>query len=356
MSFASVRSRLHDRALLGGRDGVHEDRHDVGLLAVMRRVGRVAEEPASGIPRPGAGRGAQRVGELSIAPGLGRRPQGVLQHGRALEGVGELEADQGRVAVPPPGRHAPRPLGRPVDVGPPRNRTHEAALVHAPLEPADDAPDPGQEAADELGVVPVHPVVVDHGDPEQREGRDVLAQARRVAAGRDPLRDPGEVEVREGLSDQPVVARHVERDQGLDAGVAHVLELLVVGRVEVGLEGAEARAAPVDRPHVGEPGGVAREAGPQLERVGREDAVQVVDAQLFAGRLDLDLDVPVGAEPQRLEAAPFPSVGTELVLDADDRLPLDLVAVPLPALLVLQRLGVREAERAPRPPVVSRTV
>jgi hypothetical protein len=84
--------------------------------------------------------------------------------------------------------------------------------------------------------------------------------------------------------------------------------------------------------------------------------VEVVDAQLFAGRLDLDLDVPVGAEPEGLEAAPFPSVGAELVLDADDRLPLDLVAVPLPALLVLQRLAYVRRSVLPAPPVVSRTM
>ena len=147
-------------------------------------------------------------------------------------------------------------------MGPRRPVSSTLALV-----PAEHAAHAGQEGADVGGIVPVHPVVVHHRDPEQREGRDVLAQVRRVAAGGDALRDARDVEVRDGLAHQPVVARHVERDQGLDAGVADVLELLVVGRVEVGLPGAQARHPPVHLPHVLDPGQVAREAGLLLERI-----------------------------------------------------------------------------------------
>ena len=50
------------------------------------------------------------------------------------------------------------------------------------------------------------------------------------------------------------------------------------------------------------------EAGPQLERIGREDAVQVVDAERLVRRLDLELHVAVGAEPERLEAAVLAAV------------------------------------------------
>ena len=53
---------------------------------------------------------------------------------------------------------------------------------------------------------------------------------------------------------KPVVAGHGVGDQGLDAGVADVLELLVVGRVHVGFVGVEAGGAPTDLPDLVEVG------------------------------------------------------------------------------------------------------
>ncbi len=69
-----------------------------------------------------------------------------------------------------------------------------------------------------------------HGDPDQGESWNVLAEVRRVAAGGDPLGDPREVEVLDGLPDEVVVAPHVEGDRGLNPRVPDVLKLFV-GRV-----------------------------------------------------------------------------------------------------------------------------
>ena len=153
------------------------------------------------------------------------------------------------------------------------------------------------------------------------------------------------------LPHQPVVARHVERDQGLDARVADVLELLVVGRVEVGLEGAQPRAAPVDRPHVREPGEVAVEAGPQLERIGGEDAVEVVDAQRLVRRLDLHLHVAVGAEPERLEAAALsPPSGRNTSLTPTIVLPSISLRLPFLPCASFSASAYVRLTRAPRTP------
>ena len=87
---------------------------------------------------------------------------------------------------------------------------------------------PGRKPRTYSGCVAVHPVVVHHRDPDRREGRNVLAEVGRVAAGGDPLGDPRDVEVLDRLTHETIVVAHVERDQRLDACVADVLELLVV--------------------------------------------------------------------------------------------------------------------------------
>ena len=64
---------------------------------------------------------------------------------------------------------------------------------------------------------------------------------------RDPLGNPGAVVKLDGLAHQPVVARHA-RDQALDAGVADVLQLLIIRAIEVGLACAQTRRAPAHFP------------------------------------------------------------------------------------------------------------
>ena len=82
----------------------------------------------------------------------------------------------------------------------------------------------------------------------QRECGDVLRERTGVAAAGYAFRDAGLVEREEGLPAEAVVAGDGVRDKGLDTRVADVLELLVVGRIHVGLVGVEARRAPADLP------------------------------------------------------------------------------------------------------------
>ena len=51
-----------------------------------------------------------------------------------------------------------------------------------------------------------------------------------------------------GLASESVVAGYGVGDEGLDARVADVLKLLVVGRVHVGFMGIDACSAPADFP------------------------------------------------------------------------------------------------------------
>ena len=98
---------------------------------------------------------------------------------------------------------------------------------------------PGSESRTSCGIGAVHPVVVEHADPEQRKGGDGLRQRTGIAAARDAVGDARVVEGLECLAAEPVVAGHGVGDERLDARVADVLELLVVGRVHVGFMGVE---------------------------------------------------------------------------------------------------------------------
>ncbi len=74
-----------------------------------------------------------------------------------------------------------------------------------------------------------------------------------------------------------------------------------------------------------------------------------MDAQRLISRLDLRLDVAVGAEPESLEAPMITAIGPKHVFDADDGLALDLVAVPLLASRVEKSLGVGQRTALPTP-------
>ena len=124
-----------------------------------------------------------------------------------------------------------------------------------------------------------------------------------------------------------------------------VLELFVVGGIEVGLPGAEPGAAPVDLPHVREPGEIAVEPGDELERIAHEDAVQVVDAESLVSRLDLELHVAVGPEPERLEAATLPAVGRNSSRTPAMALPSISLRFPLLPCRVLEGFGIDEPRR-----------
>ena len=271
-----------------------------------------------------------------------------LQLGSAFERVDELQGDHRRVSLRAARWNSPLPAPSPVHERPPRDRTEHAGVVDPLLEPAEDRPNPRKEAAHVVGLVAVHPVVVDHRDPDRREGRNVLPEVGRVAAGGDPFGDPREIEMLDRLTHETIVVAHVERDQRLDASIAHVLELLVVRRIEIRLPCAEPRAAPVDLPHVREPGEIAVEPSDQLERIAHEDAVQVVYADSFVSCLDLELHVAVGSEPERLEAATLAAIEVKLVTDTGDRLAIDVVAIALVSLSILECFGVDEPDGASR--------
>jgi hypothetical protein len=170
---------------------------------------------------------------------------------------------------------------------------------------------------------------VNHADPQQRERRDELLRRARVAAVGDPLRAPRALEGLDRLAGEAVVAGHGVGDEGLDARVAHVLELLVVGAVHVGLVRAGSGGAPADLPEAPERRVPGVEAAALLERVSGEVHGQAVEGEGLGGGLHLDPHVAPRAPPQRVEDASRPAVRDDLVFVADEALALEVVAVAL---------------------------
>ena len=78
------------------------------------------------------------------------------------------------------------------------------------------------------------------------------------------------VERLQRLTGQPVVAADGVGDQCLDAGVADVLQLLVVGRIHVGFVRVEAGGAPADLPDLLQVGIAGFQLRALLERIGGE--------------------------------------------------------------------------------------
>src|SRR5208337_1223807 len=133
----------------------------------------------------------------------------------------------------------------PVDEAPPGELAEQTVWLLMPAEPVENGARPRNHGADEpLAVGAVEPVIVDHADPKQGKSWNRLHQRARIAAKCDSVRRSGLVEGLNGLAGKPVVAGHGIRNKGLNASVAYVLKLLVVGRVHVGFVGVEARGAP----------------------------------------------------------------------------------------------------------------
>ena len=227
------------------------------------RAGVSATSPRAGVPGPAADGRDDGVGALAVA----RRPLGLAEGGlevrRLAQREGELERDRHRAAVLVL-RAARRPRTRRTS---PRSSTR-AARPRRPSgrsllrEPVEHRPRAGELAPHERRVVAPRPVVVDHAHPQQRERRDELLRRARVAAVGDPLGAPRALEGLDRLAREAVVAGHGVGDERLDARVAHVLQLLVVGAVHVGLVRAGAGGAPAHLPE-------ARRASRPRRRSGR---------------------------------------------------------------------------------------
>ncbi len=241
----------------------------------------------------------------------------------------QLQIEDRRAAIGVLRRVAVGPLRDPVEVAPPGQGSERPVRLLIALEEAQHPTHSRQHAAYESGVGHVPVVIVHHPRPPEREPRDVLFQARRIAAHGAPVALPRVVEQVDGVAHQPRVAGLEQRDQALHARIARVLQLLVVRAVHVCLVGAQSRCAPAHVENLIQ----LRHSGVELclahERKARGGGADPFHCYRLVLALDLQLKITIGAPPQRTKHAVRSAIQDELIVVADELLALDLVAIPL---------------------------
>jgi hypothetical protein len=131
-------------------------------------------------------------------------------------------------------------------------------------------------------------------------------------------------------------------DEGLDARVAYVLKLLVVGRVHVGFMRVVAGGAPAYVPDFGEVGVGGFEGGQLFEGIGGELGGEGFEGEGLIASGDVEVEIAPGAPPERLERAMLAAVGEEAVGQAEGFAVGDFVAVAFVLVFVVEGFGVGE--------------
>src|SRR5215831_20420441 len=179
--------------------------------------------------------------------------------------------------------------------------------------PVKDCAGMGERLLHQRKIVDIHPVVVEHVDPEQRECGDKLRQAGRVAALSDALGSTRVIDVRDGLTSKARITRDYVRDQCLNARVSDILQLLPVRSVHIGLVRIEPGRAPTCLPDVIEVANVSGNFSVFGEWICRKPGPQRLEFQRIGFGRNFDLQIAPGAPPQWLEYGGILSSGYELV-------------------------------------------
>ena len=165
-------------------------------------------------------------------------------------------------------------------------------------------------------------VVDDHFHPRQGVGWDDLRDAAGVTTLHEPFGGNGVPKGGDGLAHQAVVTRRVEGDQGLDAGIADVLQLFVIGAVDVGFQRAQFGRFPghvVDIVKVGVLGGEGAEATAADEGITGRLQPQAVYADVPARGVD-ELEVAAGTEDEGGEGIAIAAGQMKFVVETTEEL------------------------------------
>ena len=124
---------------------------------------------------------------------------------------------------------------------PPPEHTVEQPVALPSLKPGQDPLDGGPQFVDNSLVAAVSQEVLHEFDPDQREvGDDLqLALARRGATEDDAVTAARVSPLAQSLAGQAEIAGHHVTDERLQARIADVLQLLVIGAILVMLVGAQ---------------------------------------------------------------------------------------------------------------------
>ena len=178
-----------------------------------------------------------------------------------------------------------------------------------------------------------------------------LSKRTRISTAGKPFRRARLIKGVNRLPSQTIVACDGVGDQSFDAPVADVLELLVVGRVCVGLMGSRTDGSPADLPDLRERGVVALEACALLERICGEPCLERVQANGLGTRCDIQLKVAPGAPPKRPKGSASAAVQLEDISSSERPPTVDLITISFMLLRIEERFCIVRRMRAPLPPV-----
>ena len=227
---------------------------------------------------------------------------------------------------------------RPVHKEPVRNASEAPVGIQEGLEPRQDGP-VGREQACEVGLIAaITPVVMAGTDPPQRERRDELMQRRGIAAHGDPVGRERAPALLERLTHHLIVAGIVERNHGLDPGIAEILELFVIGAVHVGLIRTQACRTP---PRTEDPSGLlplrSLESRFADEGIHRRAGLKAFDDERLPTGSHPQQDIAPGPPPKRRIAPSGTSVGHNPVGIPDKSLPATESRWPLAPVSALSK-------------------
>ena len=252
--------------------------------------------------------------------------------GHHPEGIQELQVHEDGAAVgPSPGR-AVLPVAavvHPVGEVPTGKVPYAAVRQLIPGEIVQNLLRTGHEVQHELRIPAVHQIVVHRIDVTEGIGLDVLGNGRGITALGNAVGTAGDIGQIEEVLYQTVVLAVEKGNQRLDAGIAQILQALIIRTVHVGFRGTEPSRAPADVQDVLQFLPVRVQAGVPRERIAGESAGNPVHGQGFIPSFHHQPHIAESAPGKGGELLVLRTVGNEDILPADEHLPFRLVAVAL---------------------------
>ena len=173
------------------------------------------------------------------------KPRGLLQGTEV-----DRRYQTGFIFGPVGGKHLPvaSRLTDPVNEVPLRIAGQQAVAAQPRFKPAEDFAHARKVTDNHRLVGLLHPPVIEHGDPQQRERGDGVGAAAGIGPFGEAARYAGLRKGIDRLFGQPGVTRYPIGNQHLQAGIADILQLLPERTVHVGFVRIDKRGAPADLP------------------------------------------------------------------------------------------------------------
>ena len=239
----------HQLGTFSSGDKVSQYCQRIDVLREVSQVAVVRKQLALLIPVGGTSRGSLFPGCIAVFLCQLRIAEGIFHLSGITKREDIYQVEIGTAAPGVDGKAAVCEVG-PVCEIPCRDVVQQIVRAEELAEPRNDAAH-GRQQGLKIGLVPtVHPPVMAGVQPEKGVGSDILRKVGGVAAHRQAVGSHRLASLLQQIAYHASVAGVVHRNQSLDAGIAEVLQLFVIGAVHIGLVGAETGGAPADVQHL----------------------------------------------------------------------------------------------------------